>query len=111
MQPNGVRTLLVVLALVLATAVAADAAVAPPKCWKGKTGCRHRQTPHWNLRTFTGIADVNGTRPNSLTCADVQQGARDEVVAVHYKVKMSLKRAESQTRIGVDAHNNPITSK
>jgi hypothetical protein len=88
-----------------------DAAVAPPKCWKGKAGCRHTSTPHWNLRTFTGTADVNGTRPNSLTCADVQQGPREEIVAGHYTVKRRLKRSESQTRVAADAKKNPVTSK
>lgn len=104
--------MLVATAFVLAAIPAVtDAAVAPPKCWKGKAGCRHTSTPRWNLRTFTGTADVNGTRPNALTCADVANGPRDEIVAGHYTVKMSLKRSESQTRIGADANKNPITSK
>jgi hypothetical protein len=104
--------MLIATALALALLpLAAEAAVAPPKCWKGKKGCTHTSTPHWNLRTFEGTADVNGTRPNSLTCADVQSGPRDEIVAGHYTVKMALKRSESQTRIGADADENPITSK
>jgi hypothetical protein len=111
MPPFGVRTLVVTALALALLPVVADAAVAPPKCWKGKAGCRHTSTPHWNLRTFTGTADVNGTRPNALTCADVQQGAREEIVAGHYTVKMALKRSESQTRIGADADKNPITSK
>jgi hypothetical protein len=111
MRPNGVRTLLATAFVLAAIPAVTEAAVAPPKCWKGKAGCRHTSTPHWNLRTFTGTADVNGTRPNSLTCADVQQGPRDEIVAGHYTVKMSLKRSLSQTRIGADANKNPITSK
>lgn len=111
MCPNGVRTLLATAFVLAALPAVADAAVAPPKCWKGKAGCLHTATPHWTLRTFTGTADVNGTRANSLTCADVQQGARDEIVAGHYTVKMSLKRSESQTRVGADARGNPITSK
>jgi hypothetical protein len=104
--------MLIATALALALLpLAAEAAVAPPKCWKGKKGCTHTSTPHWNLRTFTGTADVNGTRPNSLTCADVQSGPRDEIVTGHYTVKMTLKRSESKTRIGADADENPITSK
>jgi hypothetical protein len=104
--------MLLLTALLLAVVpVVADAAVAPPKCWKGKAGCRHTSTPHWNLSTFTGTADVSGTRPNALSCADVAQGPRDEIVAGHYTVKMTLKRSESQTRIGADADKNPVTSK
>jgi hypothetical protein len=111
MRPNGVRMLVVIAFGLALVPLTADAAVAPPKCLKGKVGCRHTSTPHWNLRTLTGTADVNGTRPNSLTCPDVAQGARDEIVAGHYTVKMTLKRAESKTRIGADADKNPITSK
>jgi hypothetical protein len=104
--------MLIATALALALLpLAAEAAVAPPKCWKGKKGCTHTSTPHWNLRTFEGTADVNGTRTNALTCADVANGPRDEIVAGHYTLKMTLKRSESQTRIGADANENPITSK
>ena len=111
MRPNGVGKVVAIAAVLALVPLTADAAVAPPKCWKGKAGCRHTATPHWNLRTFTGTADVNGTRAKSLTCADVASGPRDEIVAGHYTVRMALKRAQSKTRIGADADKNPVTSK
>jgi hypothetical protein len=112
MRPNGVRTLLVVTAVVLGAAVGvADAAVAPPKCWKGRSGCEHTSTPHWNLRTFAGTVSVVGSRPQSLTCADVADGAREEIVSGRYTVKFALDRKASQTRVGSDAQKQPITSK
>jgi hypothetical protein len=110
MRPNGVRTLLVAAAVLSLVPVVADAAVAPPKCWKGKAGCRHTSTPHWNLQAFTGSASVNGTRPGSLTCADVAGGAREEIVQGRYVVKFSLNRVKSQTRVGADAQKRPLTS-
>jgi hypothetical protein len=112
MPPNGVRTLLVVTAALLALVVgAADAAVAPPKCWMGKAGCEHTSTPHWNLRTYTGTVAVVGTRQQSLTCADVERGAREEIVEGHYSVKFALDRKASQTRVAADAQKQPLTSK
>jgi hypothetical protein len=111
MSPNGVRTLLAVafsLALVAATA---DAAVSPPRCWKGKAGCTHTSTPHWKLRTFTGSVSVVGTRPNALTCADVQGGAREEIVAGRYTIKFALDKDLSDSRIGANAQTLPTTSK
>jgi hypothetical protein len=109
MRPNGVWVVVATAVVLALVPLAADAAVAPPKCWKGKAGCRHTSTPHWNLRTFVGNVDVNGTRTNALTCSDVAGGAREEIVAGHYVVKFSLNRASSQTRVAADADKNPIT--
>jgi hypothetical protein len=109
MRPNGVGA---VVALVVAAVVpAADAAVAPPSCWKGQLGCVHTRTPHWSVRSFTGSVSVVGTRPNALTCADVAGGAREEIVAGRYTVRFVLDRPKSQTRVAADAHKLPITSK
>jgi hypothetical protein len=111
MSPNGVRTLVAVALSLALLAGTADAAVAPPRCWKGKAGCTHTATPHWNLRTFTGSVSVVGTRPNALTCADVQSGAREEIVAGRYTVKFSLDKDLSDSRIGANAQRLPTTSK
>src|SRR5689334_24470119 len=101
MPLDGVRVLVVAaLLLSLVTAVTADAAVRPPKCWKGKRGCTHTATPHWNLRTFNGTVGVVGTRASSLTCADVANGARDEIVAGRYAVTFTLDRDLSDSRVG-----------
>src|SRR5215213_7567608 len=98
MRPNGVWVALIATAALATVPIVADAAVAPPKCWKGKRLCVHTSTPHWNLRTFSGSVSVNGTRPNALTCADVASGPREEIVAGRYTVKLALDRAKSQTR-------------
>src|SRR3954453_4582768 len=112
MPPNGVRTLFAVaLVAALVPLAAAQAAVAPPKCWKGKSGCTHTATPHWNLKTLTGTVSVDGTRPQALTCADVAGGAREEIVAGRYTVKFALLPKSSQSRIGADAAKGPLTSK
>jgi hypothetical protein len=92
-------------------AATADAAVAPPKCWKGRAGCTHTSKPHWNLRTFNGSVSVVGTRSSALTCADVQGGAREEIVAGRYTVKFALDRELSDSRIGANAQKLPTTSK
>src|SRR4051794_26114686 len=112
MRPNGVG-MLVAMAFVLSLIplATADGAVAPPKCWKGKSGCTHTSTPHWNLRTFAGNVSVVGTRPQALTCADVASGAREEIVAGRYEVKFTLDRRASQSRVAADAQKQPITSK
>src|SRR3954447_21551950 len=111
MRPNGVWAVLAAIVLVSLVPVVADAAVAPPKCWKGKAGCTHTATPHWNLKTFGGSISVIGTRPQALTCGDVQNGARDEIVAGRYAVKFTLDPKASQSRIGADARQRPIASK
>jgi hypothetical protein len=111
MRPNGVLATLVAIAVVAAVPVLAEAAVAPPACWKGKPGCVHTSTPHWNLLTFGGTVSVVGTRNNALTCADVAAGPREEIVAGRYTVKLALDRARSQTRIAANADKLPTTSK
>ena len=110
MRPNGVSAVLAAALALALVPLAADAAVAPPKCWKGKVGCRHTSTPHWALQTFSGSASVVGTRPPAVTCADAAGGPREEIVAGRYTVKFSLKRATSQTRIAADAQKRPFTS-
>lgn len=110
MRPNGVWAVLATAFVLALVPLGADAAVAPPKCWKGKTGCVHTSTPHWNLTTFVGSVDVNGTRPPGLTCSDVANGAREEIVAGHYLVKFGLNRRSSNTRIAADAQRLPLTS-
>src|SRR3954469_567286 len=112
MPPNGVRTLFAVaLVVALVPLAAAQAAVAPPKCWKGKSGCTHTATPHWNLKTFTGSVSVIGSRPQTLTCADVANGPREEIVSGRYAVKFTLDPKASQSLIGADAKQQPITSR
>lgn len=111
MRPTGVIALLSATIALSLVPLVADAAVTPPKCWKGKRGCVHTSTPHWNLRTFSGTVDVNGTRANALTCADATSGPKEEIVAGHYTVKLALDRAASQTLVGADAQKNPTTSK
>lgn len=112
MRPNGVRAVLAVaLVASLIPLASADGAVTPPKCWKGKRGCSHTSTPHWNVKTFTGQASVVGTRAAALGCGDVQAGPREEIVGGNYKVKFALKRSTSQTRIGADSRHQPTTSK
>src|SRR3954447_16274319 len=112
MRPNGVRTLVALaLALSFIPLASASGAVTPPQCWKGKSGCTHTATPHWNLKTFTGSVSVIGTRPQALTCADVANGPREEIVSGRYAVKFTLDARASQSRIGADAKEQPITSK
>lgn len=109
MRPYGV---LVLIAACVAVAVpVADAAVAPPKCWKGKAGCTHTSTPHWNLSAFAGTVSVVGTRAPQLTCADVANGPREEIVGGRYTVKFSMRRDLSDTRVGANAQKLPTTSK
>jgi hypothetical protein len=110
MRPNGVWVVLAAAVALALVPLAADAAVAPPKCWKGKVGCEHTATPHWNLQTFTGTASVVGTRPPAVTCADAASGPREEIVAGRYTVKFLLKRSTSQTRVAADAQKHPLTS-
>jgi hypothetical protein len=111
MLPNGVRTLLAAALAVSLFAAVADAAVAPPRCWKGKAGCTHTATPHWNLRTDAGTVSVVGTRPNTLTCADVASGPREEIVEGRYKVEFTLDPKSSQSLIPANAQKLPTTSK
>jgi hypothetical protein len=100
------------LAVSLFAAVAvADAAVAPPKCWKGKAGCTHTATPHWNLTTDAGTVSVVGTRPNTLTCADVASGPKEEIVEGRYKAEFTLDPKRSQSLIPANAQKLPTTSK
>ena len=109
MPPYGVVAL---IAAIVAVAVpVADAAVNPPACWKGKAGCTHTSTPSWDLRTFTGSASVVGTRQNALTCADVANGAKEEIVAGRYSVKFALRRDLSDTLVAANAQQLPTTSK
>jgi hypothetical protein len=89
----------------------ADATVAPPKCWKGKAGCTHTATPHWNLRSFDGTVSVVGTRQAALSCADVANGAREEVVAGRYTVRFALDKDLSDSRVPANAQKLPTTSK
>jgi hypothetical protein len=111
MRPNGVWAILgAAVTLSLIPLASADGAVAPPKCWKGKAGCTHTATPHWNVRTSTGTVEVVGTRQQLLTCSDTSSGSREEIVAGRYTVKVALDAKASQTRIGADAHKNPATS-
>jgi hypothetical protein len=112
MGPNGVRAVLAVaFALALIPLAAAQGAVTPPKCWKGKAGCVHTSTPRWNVTGFNGTVAVVGTKTNGLTCADVANGAREEIVAGRYSVKFALNPARSQTRIAANAQKLPATSK
>jgi hypothetical protein len=60
---------------------------------------------------FSGSVSVVGTRPQSLTCADVGSGAREEIVAGRYTVIFALDRRSSQTRIAPDSNKLPITSR
>src|SRR4051794_33691999 len=109
MGPNGVRALVAAALIVsLLPLAAADATVAPPKCWKGRTGCTHTATPHWNVLGFAGSASVVGTRSAGATCAPAP---KEEIVAGRYTVKFALDRKASQTLIGPDAQKNPTTSK
>jgi hypothetical protein len=111
MRPNGVWAVVAAaVTLSLIPLAAAQGAVAPPKCWKGKAGCTHTSTPHWNVQTFGGTVTVVGTRQPVVTCADTASGPREEIVAGRYTVKFTLDRKASQTRIGADAHKNPTTS-
>jgi len=111
MRPNGVWAVLAVAVVAsLVPLASANGAVAPPKCWKGKHGCSHTSTPHWNVKTFTGEASVVGTRAAALTCGDVRGGSREEIVGGNYKVKFALNRSTSQTRIGADSRHQPTTS-
>jgi hypothetical protein len=108
MRPFGVCVL---IAAIAATVPVADAAVAPPRCWKGTTGCTHTATPHWNVKTFTGTVSVVGTRSQALTCADATSGPREEIVAGRYIAKFTLDKGASQTRVGANAQRQPTTSK
>jgi hypothetical protein len=111
MRPNGVRALLVAALAVSVFAAVANAAVAPPRCWKGKAGCTHTAIPHWNLMTFGGSASVTGTRPSTLTCADVASGPKDEIVEGRYTVEFTLDPKSSQSLVPADAQKLPTTSK
>jgi hypothetical protein len=111
MRLNGVRTLLAVALAVALLAATADAAVAPPKCWKGRAGCTHTATPYWTLTSFEGTATVVGTRPKSLTCADVANGPRAEIIAGRYAVEFTLRPRASDTRVPANAQKLPTTSK
>lgn len=112
MRPNGVLSVIVAaLALALIPIATAQSAVDPPKCWKGKAGCRHTSTPFWNLTGFGGTVSVVGTKPKSLTCADVTSAPKEEIVAGRYTAKFTLDRARSETRIASDADKLPTTSK
>lgn len=111
MSPPGVRTLLAAaLALSLVTALAAQAATTPPPCWKGRAGCTHTSTPSWGVSAFSGTVSVVGTRRNSLTCAAVANGAKEEIVAGRYTVDFKLRPAKSGKRIGSDAQKLPRTT-
>jgi hypothetical protein len=112
MRPYGVLSVvLTALALALIPIATAQSAVTPPKCWKGKAGCRHTSTPRWNLTGFGGTVTVVGTKPKSLTCADVTAGAKEEIVAGRYTAKFTLDRARSKTLIPANADKLPTTSK
>jgi hypothetical protein len=110
MRPNGVWAVLLAAMTLALIPLAADGAVAPPKCWMGKPGCTHTAIPHWNLTRLNGSVSVVGTRPPSLTCADVSGGAREEIVAGRYTATFTLDRKASQSRIAADANKRPITS-
>ena len=111
MRPNGVWAVLAAAVALSLLPLAADAAVAPPKCWKGRAGCTHTAVPHWNLRTFDGSVSVVGTRPPQLTCADAVSGPREEIVEGRYVVKLTLDPGSSQSRIAANAQELPTTSK
>jgi len=99
-----------VAALALAlTPVAADA-VTPPKCWKGARGCKHSATPSWNLTTFGGSVSSVGTRPKTLTCADLAGKPREEIVEGRYTVAFKLDPSRSELRVGADRSKQPKTA-
>jgi hypothetical protein len=112
MRPHGVGTVLAAaLLLSLVTAATAGAAAAPPECWKGRAGCTHTALPHWDVRSFGGTVSVVGTRRATLTCADVANGPREEIVAGRYTVRFSMRRDLSDLRVPANARKLPTTSK
>ena len=110
MRPNGVSAIVLAAVALALIPLGAAQAVTPPKCWKGAAGCRHSETPSWDLTSFSGSVSAVGTRPPRLTCADLAGAPRDEIIEGRYTVAFKLDRARSETRVGVDAARQPKTA-